>query len=100
MDEIIQKLKEYYSDNSAVFEKLHQFSLDAQDREMDVNGDTSGLESFENNYKKVVDKIAGDLGLQTKQRFKASDFAFDLEGDEGEALKVVYENGDLDLYTL
>jgi hypothetical protein len=100
MDEIIQKLKEYYAQNPVIFEKLHEFSLDAQDREMDVNGDTSGLESFENNYKKVVQKIAADLNAATQLRFRAADFAFDLEDEEGEGIKVVYENGDLDLYSL
>jgi len=100
MDEIIQKLKQYYAQNSVVFEKLHEFSLGAQDRELDVNGDTTGLENFENNYKKVVQKIADEVGAGTKFRFRASDFAFDLEDEDAEAIKVVYENGDLDLYSL
>jgi hypothetical protein len=101
MDEIIQKLKDYYNDNTIYFEKLNEFSNLAQEVYLDDSGDEQTLEAYNANYKALVNKIVKEMGMQTKMRFSATDYAFDIEDAEGEnAVKVAYMDNKLDLYEL
>lgn len=99
MDEIIQKLKEFYKEKGVYFDHLNQFSKEAKEYYLNVNGDLSGYDSCQNNYKKVVQKIADTLGCETKFLYEVKDFAFDLS-HEDQKIKVVYEDDKLELFEI
>ncbi|MGM0623667.1 MAG: hypothetical protein ACQESH_06550 [Campylobacterota bacterium] len=99
MDEIIQKLKTFYNQRGVFFQKLQEATEGAKECYLDVNGDDSGLQSYRNNYSAITQKIAQELGCQTKGRYDVLDGAFDLEFEE-EAIKVVYAHNQLDLYEI
>jgi len=99
LDEIIQKLREFYKENGVYFDRLNEFSTEAREWYFNTNGDCSRYESCQNNYKKVVQKIANTLGCGTDFLFEAKDFAFDLKVED-KSIKVAYENDKLELYEL
>lgn len=99
MDEIIQKLREFYNQKGIYFERLEQFSNQAKFASLDVNADTTMLSPNENNYKKVVQKIADELECETRFQYGVLDYAFDLCCGE-DVLKVVYADGKLDIYVI
>jgi|GEM_PF-3281371 hypothetical protein len=99
MDEIIQKLKTFYKEKPVFFERLNEFSQEAQICYLDVNGVDGGLDSCRKNYRNVVQKIAQELGCHTNFRYDVLDFAFDLECEEG-AIKVVYAKDALELFEI
>lgn len=99
MEEIIQKLREFYKENGVYFERLNEFSNEAKACYFNVNGDMSGYDSWQNNYKKVVQKIADELGCQTKFLYEVKDCCFDLS-IEDKSIKVVYEDDKLELFEL
>jgi hypothetical protein len=99
MGEIIQKLKTFYKEKPIFFERLNEFSQEAQICYLDVNGVDEGLSSFRKNHEAVTAKIAQELGCETRFRYDVLDFAFDLECEEG-AIKVVYAKDTLELFEI